>query len=202
MKILLTAFEPFGGDEKNVSLEVLNEASAPEGCTLAKLVLPVAFQKAEDRINETIDRENPDAVICFGQAGGRSCISLEKRAVNLREARIPDNDGSTPHGMPVVPQGPEEYPSALPLERLLAVLQAAGIPVELSESAGTFVCNSLMYGMLHHLSETGRTIPAGFIHLPYFKEQTEGKPAGTPYIELPVLVQGITACIFDIAKAG
>ena len=195
MKVLITAFEPFGGDDKNASLETMNALDAPADCSLIKLIVPVVFRKAADIVNDAIDREDPDAVICLGQAGGRSCISLEKTAVNLCDSKNPDNDGNAPGMEPVVINGPESYRSTLPYERMLEVLSRAGILAELSDSAGTYVCNSLMYGVLHHLEQTGRSIPAGFIHVPYLKEQADGRPAGTPFMELEDITRGIGICI-------
>lgn len=191
MKILVTAFEPFGDNDKNASLEVLNALEPADGRELIKLVVPVVFGKAADIVNNTIDLERPDAVILLGQAGGRRCISLETTAVNLCDAKNPDNEGNKPEKTPVVADGKETYPSTLPLERMLALLKKEGIAAELSDSAGTYVCNNLMYGVLHHLEQTGNDIPAGFIHVPYFREQTKGKPEGMPFMELDEIVRGI-----------
>jgi len=194
-KILITAFEPFGGDDKNASLETMNALDVPADCSLIKLAVPVVFRKAADIVNGAIDREDPDAVICLGQAGGRSCISLEKTAVNLCDTKNADNEGNAPCMEPVVINGPESYRSTLPDERMLEALSRAGISAELSDSAGTYVCNSLMYGVLHYLEQTGRSIPAGFIHVPYYREQADDKPSGTPFMELKDLTRGIGICI-------
>ena len=195
MKILITAFEPFGEDDKNASLEVLRRLEPVDGCELVKITLPVIFGKAAELANEVIDREDPDAVILLGQAGGRRCISLETTAVNVCDTKNPDNEGNTPENVPVVPGGKATHSSSLPLGRMKERLKEAGIPAELSNSAGTYVCNSLMYGVLYHLDQTGKNIPAGFIHVPYFKEQTEGRPEGTPYMELEDIAHGIGLCI-------
>lgn len=196
MKVLISAFEPFGEDAKNASLEVMNLLAGPSsGCELIRLVVPVVFGKAADAVNAAIEREEPDAVICLGQAGGRSCISLERTAVNLCDTENPDNKGNIPCKIPVVPDGPESYASTLPVESMAKRLRDAGISAELSDSAGTYVCNSLMYGMLHYLEKTGKSVPAGFIHVPYFREQTKGKPAETPYMELEEIAEGISLCI-------
>lgn len=195
MKILITAFEPFGEDEKNASQEAMNTLNEPENREVIKLIVPVVFGKAAEVVNSVIDREKPDAVICLGQAGGRDRISLERTAVNLCDSKNPDNEGKTPDMEPVIPDGREAYTSTLPIEQMFEYLSAAGIPAEISESAGTYVCNSLMYGMLHHLEETGRQIPAGFIHVPYYREQVEGKKERTPFMELPEIVKGVEICI-------
>ena len=194
-RILVTAFEPFGADEKNASLEVLDRLVAPEGCELIKAVVPVVFGKAAACVNELIDREKPAAVICLGQAGGRKAISLERRAVNICRTVNPDNEGNCPEDEPVIAGGKDVLETRLPVVELHKRLQEAGIPSELSDSAGTYVCNSLMYGMLHHLEETANRIPAGFIHVPYFQEQVMDKPEGTPFMELDEIVKGIQLCL-------
>lgn len=195
MKILVTAFEPFGADDENASLEVLKRLSAPDGCELIKTVVPVVFGKAVEKVNGLIDLERPDAVICLGQAGGRKAISLERKAVNICRTVDPDNEGNCPENTPVIAGGADVLESMLPVGLMRKCLQDAGIASELSDSAGTYVCNSLMYGMLYHLQETAHRIPAGFIHVPYYKEQTEQKPAGTPFMELEQMVTGIQLCL-------
>ena len=195
MKILITAFEPFGADQENASLEVMNRLLAPDSCILIKMIVPVVFGKAAETVNDVITLEKPDAVICLGQAGGRNAISLERKAVNLCRAARPDNAGNCPAGEAVVPGGKEILETTLPVEHMLERLTNAGIPAELSDSAGTYVCNSLMYGVLHFLENTGQQIPAGFVHVPYFREQTNEKPEETPYMELAEMVRGIQLCL-------
>ena len=195
MKILITAFEPFGEDKENASLEVMNRLTAPGDCELIKMAVPVVFGKAAEIVNKAIDREDPCAVICMGQAGRRNCISLERRAVNLCDTSSPDNEGNCPEKTPVIRNGRNVLLAALPIDDMAERLMNSGIPVELSSSAGTYVCNSLMYGMLYHLEKTNRRIPAGFIHVPYFREQTENKPRGTPFMELEEMVKGIQLCL-------
>ena len=200
MRLLVTAFEPFGQDRDNASLEVMKRLSAPEGCELIKKMIPVVFGKAAEVVNELIDREKPDVVICLGQAGGRSSISVERKAVNLCRTERPDNEGNCPEDRPVIPGGADVLEPTLPVDYMCKCLADADIPVELSDSAGTYVCNSLMYGMLHHLEETGQKIQAGFIHVPYFREQVSEKQEGIPFMERDEMVKGIQLCLECLVK--
>ena len=158
-KILITAFEPFGGRESNTSAEVLR--LLPEeiaGCSVRKLQLPVAFGKAA----ESVLREAADAVFLLGEAGGRAAVTPETRAVNLRDARIPDNEGNRPVKEAILPGGPEQYCTRIPVRRITARMRAEGYRAEASEDAGTFVCNDTFYTVGIRRPE----IPVAFIHCP------------------------------------
>ena len=166
MKILLTAFEPFGGEGTNASLEAMKRINAPPGMTLIRLEVPTVFGLAGERVLRAVREEKPDAVVCLGQAAGRSAVTPERVAINLRDASIPDNAGNMPKEEPVVPGGPAAYFSTLPIRAMVTRAQAAGVPAAISNSAGTFVCNDLMYALLHALSNDFPEIIGGFIHVP------------------------------------
>ena len=186
--ILITAFEPFGGESVNPTgliLSALPDISC--GCEVKKLLLPVEFISAPRLAVEAIDRLAPSAVLMFGQAGGRACVTPERIAVNIMDASIPDNAGLRPQGEQVVPGGPAAYFAALPVARIAEELTANGISAAVSNSAGAYVCNALMYSVLHHLcSKDGgeHTVPAGFIHFPFISEQIEGKDPKPPAMTL------------------
>lgn len=178
MKVLLTGFEPFGGESSNPSAEAvlqLCNQSAPEGISWQALILPVEFKRSGELLREAIGRLQPDLVLCVGQAGGRTALCLEQVAINLLEARIPDNSGWQPSGEAVVSEGPAAYFSNLPLKAMCAQLQQQGIPVQISYSAGTYVCNALMYQLMHALTAWPQC-RGGFIHIPYAPAQVATKP--------------------------
>ncbi|MBR5109998.1 MAG: pyroglutamyl-peptidase I [Clostridia bacterium] len=161
--ILITAFEPFGGSATNTSSEVLRLLPVSiAGHPVKKLVLPVVFGKAA----EAALRFPADYVFLLGEAGGRNCVTPEKRAKNLRDARIPDNAGAQPRSQRILPRGPDEYRTALPVEAIAADMQDGGIAV--SEDAGAFVCNDTFY-----LVGTGSACPVDFIHVPAVPDQAE-----------------------------
>ncbi|MBO4563728.1 MAG: pyroglutamyl-peptidase I, partial [Clostridia bacterium] len=182
--ILVTAFMPFGGDSLNPTEAVLG--MLPDdmgGFRIEKLLLPVVFGEAARLACAEIDRLSPAAVICLGQAGGRRAITPEESAKNLMDARIPDNAGNKPEAEPIEAGGAEKLYSTHPNDAIIAAIRAEGLPAQLSHDAGAYVCNSLLYGVLSH---TGGRIPAGFIHVPFIKEQVEGVPGreDTPFMEL------------------
>jgi pyroglutamyl-peptidase len=169
--VLITGFEPFEGHRLNVSWEIAQALPprAADGERWIAECLPCAFGHCLDRLEMLLAQHSPSLVIALGQAEGRAEISIERIAVNLRDARIPDNRGAQPIDQPIVPGAPLAYASTLPYRTLLQELKAIGHPVGLSNTAGTFVCNELFYGLQHRLS--GRDIPSGFVHLPLLPEQ-------------------------------
>lgn len=191
MHLLLTGFEPFDGDSINASWEVARQLDgAPvAGATVVARCLPTAFEAAPAALAEAIESLRPQAVVALGQATGRAEVSMERVAVNLIDARIPDNRGAQPRDQPVRAEGPAAYFSTLPLKRMLAGLRAAGLPAGLSLSAGAFVCNQVFYELQHRLRQTG--IPSGFIHLPALPEQAARQPAGAPSMALATQVQAL-----------
>jgi len=192
--VLVTAFEPFGGESLNPSEKVLcSLPDAAYGLSVRKLLLPVEFRRSLALAAAAFEAIRPDALVMLGQAGGRSAVTPETTARNEMNARIPDNAGFRPEHLPVVEGGPETCRSTLPLEAILRETACRGIPCELSGDAGTYVCNALFYGMLHRLQGA---VPAGFIHLPYIREQGR-----EPFLELETLLQAADAVLHCLAPA-
>ena len=183
MKVLLTGFEPFGGESINPSWEMLKAVQAPAGMQLEKMLLPVSFRKAPALIEEKIKSLRPDVVLSLGQAGGREGISLERFAVNLADARIADNDGFQPRDEALQAAGPAAYFSTLPLRRMEKALQEAGLPAGLSNTAGLYVCNAVFYTAARLAESLNPTPRAGFVHVPYLPEQASGKEAPSLSLE-------------------
>ena len=185
MKILLTGFEPFGGDERNPSWEAVEGvATVPAGVTVVKKRLPVVFYRAADEL--------------MGLAGGRQAVTVERIAVNLADGRIPDNAGQQPCDETLYDAGENAYFATLPIRKIVAAMQAAGIPAAISNSAGLYVCNNVMYAALFLAAAQGRGLRAGFIHLPYLPEQAKD---GAPSLSLADDIRALeaaVACTADI----
>ncbi|MDF5484862.1 pyroglutamyl-peptidase I, partial [Vibrio parahaemolyticus] len=170
-KVLITGFEPFGGDAINPALEAVKqlEAAAIKGGVIVTCPVPVVRYDSVKVVIEAIEAHQPDCVITVGQAAGRSAITPERVAINVDDFRIPDNVGYQPIDEPVVADGPDAYFSTLPIKRIVQTLQKQGIPSQISNSAGTFVCNHLFYGIQHYLKD--KPIRHGFVHIPLLPEQ-------------------------------
>ena len=200
-KLLLTAFTPFDGEKINPALEAVKLVKDKIGNLLiVKLEVPTVFGKSIDTVREAIEREKPDFVLSIGQAGGRAEITPERVAINLDDARIPDNEGNQPIDEPIFPDGENAYFSTLPVKAMVEAIRKEGLPSSLSNSAGTYVCNHLMYGVLYYLDKRP-VIKAGFIHVPYIPEQTKNKKE-MPALELSEIVRGLEAAITAIAING
>ena len=200
-KLLLTAFTPFDGERINPALEAVKLVKDKIGnLEIVKLEVPTVFGKSIDTVREAIERERPDFVLSIGQAGGRAEITPERVAINLNDARIPDNEGNQPIDEPVFPDGENAYFSTLPVKAMVEAIRKEGLPSSLSNSAGTYVCNHLMYGVLYYLDKRP-VIKAGFIHVPYIPEQTKNKKE-MPALELSEIVRGLEAAITAIAING
>ena len=194
MTILITAFEPFQQETINATMEALS--LLPDsvcGHTLIKRTIPVVFGKAVEAVTALVDDLRPEAVICLGQASGRAEVTPERVAINVMDARIPDNAGKQPADAPIREDGPAAYFSTLPVKAMVQAMKEAGVPASLSNTAGTFVCNDLMYGLLDHLARTGRNIPAGFIHIPATPAQAVERP--TPSLAPETVAKGLAAAI-------
>ena len=206
MKILMTGFEPFGGETINPAYEAVKRLPDEiKGAKIMKMEIPVVFDKAGDIVQQALDTEEPDIVICVGQAGGRKGVTPERIAVNLQEARIPDNDGNAPMDRPVREGGPAAYFTGLQVKAMVANLKAAGVESSLSYSAGTYVCNDLFYRVMDHIAQktaAGKKIRGGFIHVPFIPEQTKDKP-DMPSLPLQDIVKALTVCIeTELEKEG
>jgi len=214
--LLVTGFEPFSGDAVNPSELV---AAALHGSVVeargrrARIVaqrLPCAFGDARRRLAAAVDEWRPVAVLALGLAAGRAGLTPERVAVNLVDARIADNAGGQPADQPVVPQGPAAYFTTLPVKAMVAAMRAVGAPAELSLSAGSFVCNELFYGLMHHLATAGPApCRGGFMHLPLLPAQAAGPAGLRPSVALDLQVaataaalQAVLAHEHDIAAAG
>ena len=199
MRVLLTAFDPFGGDHINPASEALNLINLErEDIQIIKLIVPTVFYKSIAVVTEAIEKEKPDVVLCLGQAGGRKEITPERVAINIDDARICDNDGNQPIDTKIYEDGESAYFSTLPIKAIVDKIKEAGLPSAVSNSAGTFVCNHLMYGVLYYISKHHYQMKAGFLHIPYMMEQVkflEDKPA----LSLEQIVQGIELAIEAIA---
>lgn len=194
-KVLVTGFEPFDGDRKNSSLEVIHQLCREkiDGVCLITKQLPCVFGEALADLLQAVDLVQPMAVICLGQLKGAATIKIERVALNLIDARIPDNKGNQPIDVPVIEQGPVAHWSTLPVKAITNELQQHGIPAKVSQSAGTYVCNAVFYGLMHWLTTQKRSIKAGFIHLPALPEQVIG--TGHPSMHLDLLVKAMRIVI-------
>ena len=187
-KLLITGFESFGGESVNPSWEAVKLLPDTVGeYELCKLELPTIYGKAPEILLQKAAGIRPDVIISVGQAGGRDAITPERIGVNIRAARIPDNEGTLLDGDRIDCNGPAAYFSTLPVEKIRDAIRAIGIPAAVSNTAGTFVCNDCLYSALHHY--TGTPVRCGFIHVPYLPEQ------GTPNLPLEQTVQGLIAAI-------
>ena len=195
MKLLLTAFSPFGGEKINPSLEAVKLVKDKILETdIIKLEVPTVFGKSIKIVADTIEKEKPDYVLCIGQAGGRYGITPERVAINIDDARIPDNEGNQPIDRPIFADGEPAYFSNLPVKAMVEEIRKEGLPASLSNSAGTYVCNHLMYGVLYTLSKKFKEVKGGFIHVPFVPEQTVDKP-DKPSMSLADIVRGLEAAI-------
>ena len=194
--VLLFGFEPFGGDDINPAQEVVRELAGERiaGHRVVPAELPVIFDGAVTALAEAIARENPKLVVGIGQAGGRARISLERVAINLIDARIADNAGARPIDASVIDGAPAAYFSTLPVKAMLSAMHSAGVPAELSFSAGSYVCNAAFFALMHLLATRYSDLRGGFIHIPYLPRQAAAHP-GAPSMELGTLSKGIGIAI-------
>lgn len=202
MKLLLTAFDPFGGETVNPAQEAVKMVSSRVGnVEVIKCVVPTVFGKSIETVAAAIEDCRPDAVLCIGQAGGRADLTPERIAINLDDASIADNEGNRPVDTPIFPDGKPAYFSTLPVKAMVAAIRAAGIPASLSNTAGTFVCNHLMYGVLYTLEKYYPGVRGGFLHVPYIPSQVTGG-RGIPSMSASDIVRGLEAAIAAIGENG
>lgn len=171
-KILVTGFDPFGGEVINPALEVIKQL--PERISNVEIItleVPTVFHKSAQVVEDCIKKEQPNAVLCIGQAGGRSAITLERIAINIDDARIADNEGNQPIDIIIRPDGATAYFSTLPIKAIVKAINESGVPAQVSNSAGTFVCNHLMYQVLYMSQQSVKPFTAGFMHIPYLPSQ-------------------------------
>jgi pyroglutamyl-peptidase len=195
MRALVTGFEPFGGEPINPSLEAVMRLPAHLGAlTVERRSLPTVFHRALGVLDDAVRTVQPDILLCVGQAGGRAELSVERVAINIDDARLADNDGQSPIDQPIVPGAPAAYFTNLPLKAIVRVLNEAGIPAKVSNTAGTFVCNHVFYGAMHLVATEFPALRAGFIHIPFLPEQAVRHP-GVPSMALETIVAGLTRAL-------
>ena len=201
MKILLTGFDPFGGETVNPAYEAVKLLpDRIETAEIVKLQLPTVFGRSGELLERVIEANRPDAVICVGQAGGRFAITPERVAINIMDCRIPDNSGYQPVDVVIRPDGENAYFSSLPTRRLVEHLRENGIPAELSYTAGSYVCNYVMYTLLYLINTKYPSTIGGFIHVPFSAEQVADKCPGTPSMELTTIARGLECSVEVVVR--
>ena len=200
MKILVTGFDPFGGEPINPAIESVKRL--PDniaGAEIIKLEIPTVRKKSLEKIEKAINEHNPDIILSIGQAGGRFDISIERVGINLDDFRIPDNEGNQIIDEPIFPDGENSYFVKLPVKAMVQNVQKNNIPASVSYTAGTFVCNHVLYGVLYLIEKKYKGKKSGFIHIPFLPQQVVDK-RNTPSMELNTIVKGLTAAIEAIVK--
>ena len=195
-KVLLTGFDPFGGEPVNPALMAVNALDGREiaGGLVVARSLPVVGSECIDAMVKHIREVDPAVVIAVGQAGGRVDITPERVAINVNDFRIKDNAGQQPVDEPIIPGGPVAYWNGLPIKAIVALMRERGIPASVSNTAGTFVCNTLFYGLMHHLAGEGNIRRGGFFHIPYMHEQA-ARIGGQASLSLDTIVRGLECAI-------
>ncbi|MFE6892401.1 pyroglutamyl-peptidase I [Streptomyces sp. NPDC057694] len=201
-RVLLTGFEPFGGESVNPSWQAaeLVAAAPPEGIAVTAVQLPCVFGESLSALRAAVDEVRPELVVCLGQAGGRHGVTVERVAVNVDDARIPDNAGARPIDSAVVPGGPAAYFSTLPVKRCVAAMRSAGVPGAVSNTAGTFVCNHVAYGLAHLLATELPGVRGGFVHVPWAPEQVVD--GGAPSLPVETVARGVAALLLAAVVTG
>mgnify|MGYP000966614118 FL=1 len=200
MKILVTGFDPFGGEPINPAIESVKKL--PDniaGAKIIKLEIPTVRKKSLEKIEKAINEHNPDVILSIGQAGGRFDISIERVGINLDDFRIPDNEGNQIIDEPIFPDGENSYFVKLPVKAMVQNVQKNNIPASVSYTAGTFVCNHVLYGVLYLIEKKYKGKKSGFIHIPFLPQQVVDK-RNMPSMELNTIVKGLTAAIEAIVK--
>ena len=195
MKILVTGFDPFGGEPINPAIEsvkLLPDTIA--GAEIIKLEIPTVFHRSLQTIDEAIAKHDPDVILSIGQAGGRPDITVERIGINCDDGRIPDNDGNQPIDVPVFEDGPAAYFVTLPIKAMVANIQSKQIPASISNTAGTYVCNHVTYGVRHIVETKYPGKRSGFIHIPFLPQQVVDKK-GMPSMPLDLIEKALEAAI-------
>lgn len=201
MKLLLTGFDPFGGEPINPAWETVKRVSDQVGdVEVVKLMVPTVFYKSIDTVAAAIEKEKPNAVLCIGQAGGRFDLTPERVAININDARIPDNEGNQPLDGPVFEDGETAYFATLPIKAMAEEIRKAGVPASVSNTAGTYVCNHLMYGVLYTLANKYPDVRGGFMHVPFITSQVINRKPIAPSLSLEQIVTGIEAAVKAIGE--
>lgn len=200
MKILVTGFDPFGGEKINPAIEAVKRLpDTIVGAEIKKLEIPTVFDKSAEVVHQAIEEFQPDYVLDVGQAGGRAELTPEKVAINFDDGRIADNDGFQPLNRTIHEDGQTAYFTQLPIKAMVKAIRDAGLPARISTTAGTYVCNHIMYQVQYMRDKEFPNIKAGFIHIPYLPSQVVDKP-GQPSMSLDEIVKGLTVAIKAIVK--
>lgn len=210
-RVLLTGFEPFGGERVNPSWQAVSELveRAPREYEPVAVELPCAFERSLPALRAAVAAHRPRLVVCVGQAGGRPDVTVERVAINLADARIPDNAGAQPIDLPVIAGAPAAYFSTLPVKACVAAMRAAGAPASVSHTAGTYVCNQVFYGLAHLLATELPGVRGGFVHVPYSPAQVAEAGTAAPSLAVSVCADALHALVraaveteADIAVSG
>lgn len=201
-RVLVTGFEPFGGDTVNASWQAARRLAAepPSGVLVTPVELSCVFGTAIAELRRAVADVQPDLVLCVGEAGGRQDISVERVALNVDDARIPDNAGRQPIDEPIVDGGPAAYFASLPVKACVAAARAAGVPASVSQTAGTFVCNHVSYGLGHLIATERPSLRGGFIHVPLTPEQTVTRP--NPSLSVRDAAAGLAAVVTEALRTA
>lgn len=198
MKILVTGFDPFGGEKINPAIESVK--ALPEvinGAEIIKLEIPTVYRKSVEKIEKAVEEHNPDVILAIGQAGGRFDITVERIAMNIDDYRIKDNEGNQPIDEPIQKDGDTAYFASLPIKAMVKAIQDEKIPASISNTAGSFVCNHVMYGILYMIDKKFPGKRGGFVHIPFLPEQVIDKK-NMPSMPKDMIVRGLTAAISAI----
>ena len=200
MKILVTGFDPFGGQSVNPAYEAVSRLPDQIGdVQILKAQIPTVYEHGADLLEQLMETDAPDSILLVGQAGGRAKISVERVAINIQDASIADNAGNQPVDQPVVEGGPAAYFATIPVKQITRDIQDAGIPCAVSDSAGTFVCNDLMYRMLHYINTHRLSATGGFIHVPFLPEQALSD--AVPSMPLDMIIQALQVALKTIISS-
>jgi len=195
MKVMVTGFDPFGGESINPAYEAVK--LLPDeiaGAEVVKLEVPTVFQKSIHTLDQAMEKEQPNLVLCVGQAGGRFDLTVERVAINVDDARIADNEGNQPIDEPIFADGKPAYFSNLPIKAMVQNVRANNLTASVSNTAGTFVCNHLMYGLLHMIDRKYNGVRGGFVHVPFIVEQVVEK-RNMPSMSVENIAKGLEAMI-------
>lgn len=203
MKVLITGFAPFGGESINPAYDAITMIpDEVAGAQVVKLEIPTVFKESGEVLKAAIKETEPDIVICVGQAGGRSAVSFERVAINLAEARIPDNKGQQPIGEKLEEDGETAYFTSLPIKAMMKNVQEHGLPAYISYTAGTFVCNHIMYRLLYMIDNVFTGIKGGFIHVPFESSQVISRAVGTPSMPIKAIADSLIYAVEAAVKTA
>nr|WP_072514666.1 pyroglutamyl-peptidase I [Ndongobacter massiliensis] len=200
MKVLVTGFDPFGGESINPALESIKKLPKEiAGAQIVTLEIPTVIGKSVDKIRAKVEEEKPDVVLSIGQAGGRPDLTVERIGINVDDCRIPDNEGNQPVDEPVAADGPAAYFVTIPIKAMVQKMLENGYPASISNTAGTFICNHVCYGVAHLAATKYPKMRTGFMHIPFLPEQVLDK-RNMPSMSLETIVGGITCAIEAIVE--